>query len=211
MDVLPNTSSSFVPKQTLITRPEATRSVFGGLVMFIGLVMLFASALLYGGSFLFEKQMIGQRTTLEKSLQIQQKKLDVKTLQDLERLDSRLTSARILLNNHITILPVFDFFANNTLKRVRYKSFSYTFNPQTQKIEIRASGEAMGYEEIALQSDRFVTQGDLKDFMFSDLSETFVPTKKVSFNFTGSLDPRLVSYVNSLNQQSLGTVSQPLQ
>ena len=191
MDQVPTT---FIPKQSLIVHPETRRS--GGILMFIGLVALFASMLLAGGAYFYKTILTTNVVTLSDSLQKSQAAFEPATLQSLERLDSRLSSATELLGKHVTLLPLFYFFNTQTIQTLRYKNFSYTFNNSTNKVDVHASGEAKDYQSIAYQSDVYAGTGVLQNFIFSDLN--LDSTGRVIFNFSGTVDPTLISYNEAL-------------
>lgn len=195
MEPVPTT---FIPKKPLITKPPERKPI--GIVLAISVIAFVLSLLGLLGAYGYSSILKNQVGELTKDLKKTENAFNPRTLRELERADNRITTTEKLLANHITVLPLFDFFSENTLRTVRFKNFSYTYSPDTKKVELRMSGEARDYESIALQSDVFSASGKLIEFFFSDLN--LDGAGRVIFTFTATVDPLLVSYAESIKQQS---------
>lgn len=193
MEPVPTT---FIPKKPLITKPPERKPI--GIVYLIAIVLLLASVGLFGASYGYQFILKGQVERLTADLEKTQAAFEPRLLRELERADSRIEASEELLKKHITVLPVFDFFAANTLRGVRFKNFSYTYNSDTQKVDVRMNGEAKNFESIALQSDVFAASERLSDFFFTDLNPD--ASGRIIFNFSAKVDPLLVSYAESIKE-----------
>lgn len=185
-------SSSFISKKSIVASVPAPRRSIAGLFSLLGVVVFILSILFYAGAFGYKKVIENRIVTLNDSLNKQEQAFDPETLLKLAETDGKLQSAKEILRNHTTLGPFFKLLSDTTLKSVRFKSFRFVANPDLRRYEVSMSGEALGYDSIALQSDAFVESRKLKDIVFSDLD--LDSSRRVVFNFAASIDPTLLSY-----------------
>ncbi|MBI5140313.1 MAG: hypothetical protein HZA94_02610 [Candidatus Vogelbacteria bacterium] len=198
---------SFIPKKPLATRTGSNVN-FGGFFMFISVLIFILSVGGYGGLYFYERSIKTSAETLNKTLKDKLKEQAV-TEQDVHNLfnfNNKIKIAKDLLyldkaNNsgdttqHTTLLPLFKFLKDNTLKTVRFNDFKYS-NIDNSKIDIRMSGEAKGYPSVAFQAEAFDVIGKLSNVVFTDLN--LGPNNLVVFNMMATVDPSLVSYADTV-------------
>ena len=116
--------------------------------------------------------------------------LQSEVINELTRLDNRITSSRELILAHQSLSPLFEFLEVSTPRTVRFSDFRYSMTQQG--LELSMVGEARGYAALALQAEIFDKSPYFKDSIFSDLR---LNTKgDVTFSFKAIVDPSLVSY-----------------
>lgn len=196
-----DTQSSFIPKQVLTVGGGSRRPPTVGLFTLISLLILLISVLFWGGSYAYAKFLqneierpchesaitntldCGLNAKLERAKQ----ELQQNIIDDLRIKEAKIRTAEGLIDNHLTALPVFDLIEAYTLKTISYDSLGYGDG------EVTLSGEAKGYESIALQSDIFVKEvREFDSFLFSDLSPS--ETGRVRFKLTIKLRDGELSY-----------------
>src|SRR3989338_7837824 len=79
------------------------------------------------------------------------------------------------------------------MKKVRYTKFSYIFGDEKNaKVNVKMSGQAIGYRSIALQSDLFTKNKHFVDPVFSNLA--LDNSGNVLFDLDFSVDPSFIDY-----------------
>lgn len=210
----PTLQTSFIPKQTIV--PRAPQSVAGGggmsLLSLLSFIILFISLVAAGGSFAYKTylqthlyapcqttsqiqpntDLLGLSGDIEKecglyaSLEEMRRRLDDERLSKMQRLDSKMKMATLVLNSHQSLSPLFALLSTTTLKTIRYTKFSAVGGQMT------LSGVASGYEDIAVQSNVLNGMKAVKNALFSSLD--LDPQGNVSFVLSFAVDPSLLRY-----------------
>ncbi|MBI2482067.1 MAG: hypothetical protein HYV76_00645 [Candidatus Vogelbacteria bacterium] len=195
----PSIQTSFIPKQPLRQAPIQAPERFGflsSLAVIILIIVALFTAILYAYHWYLDGQInracqvtaegvpvgCGLKATLDRK----EEELNKSTLQEYQRLDVKFKTARTLVDNHITMLPLLDFFNQSTLSTIRYKKLTQTDEG------LALEGVAARYEDIAIQAANFRTDKRVRSFTFSDF--VLDNQNNVNFKLALSLDPRLLSY-----------------
>jgi hypothetical protein len=198
----PQVQSSFIPKKSLDISASRHESSFG-LLFLIALFVFITSLVAAGGSFAYTQYLNSQIASKSQSLTLAEGAFDPGTIQDLIRLDSRLTQSKTLLANHVVVSSVFALLSQQTLANVSFSNFDYTLNPDgTAKIDM--IGTAGSFATVALQSDQFGGSKLLKNVVFSDI--TVGANGTIGFSVSADIDPSVLSYANSLGTISAASV-----
>ena len=214
--------SSFIPKQTInpvSSRSTAGSSDTGvGLFTILSFVILFISLVGAGGSFAYKSYLqakiyspckttsqvdpntellglsgdIESRCGLYSSLEEMRRRLDNERLTKMQRLDTKMKLASVVLSSHSTIDPLFNFLSTSTLKTIRYTRFSMTGG------EAKLQGTASGYEDIAVQSNVLNSMPEVENSLFSDLD--LDPKGNVAFTLSFRVNPKKILYTANLSQ-----------
>ncbi len=105
----------------------------------------------------------------------------------MQRLDTKMKMATDVLNSHMSLVPLFDFLSNNTLKTVRFTKLS------TLNGEVNLEGTASGYEDIAVQSNILNSMPEVSGALFSDLNVD--QKNNVTFKLKFQVNPSRLKYV----------------
>jgi hypothetical protein len=191
----PQVQASFIPKKSL---DMATRrgGGFGGLVFLIALLIFVASLVAAGSVFAYTKYLNNAIVSKSASLTAAEGAYDPGTIQDLVRIDNRLTQANILLHKHIASSGVFAFLSNQTLPNVSFGTFDYELGTDGSA-KISMVGVADNFSTVALQSDQFDGNKLLKNVDFSNITSD-PQTGQVRFSVSATVDPSVLSYVSLL-------------
>ena len=186
-------TTSFIPKESLMQdrSPKAPhRSPFVFLNVIgagILIVTVLACAGIYALKSYTEQSIAAKRTSLDR----QRAAFEPATIEELLRLDKRLTASQGLLKSHIALSLVFDDLEARTGEHVRFKSFKY--EPAGQdRYAITMNGNAKSFNSVAIQSDSFGKSSVIKDPIFSNLN--LDPNGDVIFDFNAVIDPVRISY-----------------
>jgi len=202
--------TSFVPKKTIAPR-EAKKapSSIGGVVNMVALVVFIASILGAGGAYFYRTSLEEKVAEYKVSLERARSAFEPSLITELQSLDKRMMAATEILENHIAVSPIFELLGEITLPTVRYSDFSYEFNPENENlVDVKLTGEARGYNFIALQADLFGDNKFIRNPIFSDFS--LDQLGNVDFTLTFSVDRTLVLYESFLERQdSLGQQFDP--
>ena len=199
---------SFIPKKPLVTRSGSTVN-FGGLFLFLSIAIFILSIGGYGAVYFYDVTIKNSIVSLDTQIAKQKTIVTPDDVNNLFNFDQRVRTAKDLLyldtlNNpsdttqHITLIPLLGLLGQSTLKTVRFSDFKYS-DIDNKKIEIRMSGEAMGYPSIALQATAFEATKEFQNIVFSDLN--LGANQRVTFNLVMNVKPELVSYANMLKSE----------
>jgi len=188
--------TSFIPKKPVVeSQPDS-----GGVSLFLLLsIILFIVAIaMAGGVWVWKQSLVSQIEKDKAALVAAKESYEEDTLTPLIRLNDRIEESKVLLSKHLAVSPVFSLLEQNVLRNIRLKTMKFSYT-SSDKIKVDLSGFAVSYEALSKQSDAF---GDvnLRKFIIGPVISDFNPTTdgSIAFNFTTSVDPRLVSYENAL-------------
>ena len=189
----PQVQASFIPKKSL--EMNTARGGFGGLLFLISLLIFVASLVAAGVVFAYTQYLNNAITSKANSLALAEGAYDPGTINDLVRLDSRLTQAKILLQSHVAASGIFAFLSTQTLANVAFSSFSYSLSNDGSAL-ITMAGSADSFSTVALQSDQFGGNKLLKNVVFTGI--TADAQGHVSFSVSATVDPSVLSYASTL-------------
>lgn len=185
---------SFIPKQSLAA---ASRSGGIGLFFLLALLMFVMSLIAAGAAFGYQYLLNGNISDKDSSLRKAEGAFNAGTIQDLVRMDSRLTQAKVLLQKHVAPSAILYFLSTITLERVQFLGYEMTLNKEGGA-SINLNGVADSFSSVALQSDQFGATKVLKDVIVSGISVS--ENGKVNFSVNATVDPSLILYSRNLQQ-----------
>ncbi len=196
-----NFQTSFIPKKPLAeerTKAPGHTSLFS----FIATLIFFGSLASAGAIYFYKANITKTNAAKEVQIKTARNSFEPTLIQTLDRLDRRITDAKILLAGHIAVSPIFDALEVNTLKTVQFTKFSYA-TPADAKgpVTVHMSGRARDYASIALQSDQLATNKNIHNSIFSNLSLD-AQTGNVSFDLVFTVDADLVRFAKHVDEMS---------
>ena len=198
-----NFQTSFIPKKPMIEeRARASRPT--SFLTVISVFIFFAIILASGGLYFYKGIMTKNIAKMQNDLELAKSRFEPSKINQLQALDKRLRASSTILSKHIAISPIFKALQDITMKTVRYTKFSYDFSDDG-KIDVKMSGQAIGYRSIALQSDLFGKDKYLIDPVFSNLS--LDDKGNVIFDLEFSVDPNFIDYKQVLSTESASAPS----
>lgn len=190
----PQVQTSFIPKKPLVGESRGG----GGLAMLVAF-LLFAVSLAGAGGVLaysayLDRAIADKKISLEKA----EGAFNVRSIQDLTRLDVRLEQAEQLIQNHVAPSGLFSFLSSATLERVQFTSLSLEINADGSG-HLTLRGTADSFSSLALQSDQFGVSKVLRNVIFSDISTD--ANARVTFLVSADVDHTLLSYAQQAAAQ----------
>ena len=186
---MPEDKISFIPKKTF-ERPFYKRSG-PGFFLTSSFLLLLLSGLICGVAILYRNSLKKQVDLLSDSLERAKAAFEIPLINKLFNISEKIKTSKILLEQHKTIVPVFDLLEKSTLKDVRFNNFKYSFSKDKKPI-ISMKGMARSYSSLALQGKAFEEEKNIKNVSFFGLNLGDKGT--INFNVTLVLDPSLVFY-----------------
>lgn len=186
----PQFQSSFIPKKPLTS--EGVRGQSGvNLFLIIALSVFVLAAAGSAGVFLGNRYLTQQLNNDKKVLAHDEEAFDPNTVRQLIKLSNRLLIAKGVLDNHTAPSAIFSLIEKLTIQSIRFKSFDFSFSDEAgAKLSMR--GQAEGFNAIAYQADVFGKNRFVRNPVLTDL--TLERDGTVSFNFTSSINPELITY-----------------
>ncbi|MDO8424032.1 MAG: hypothetical protein Q7S54_00285 [bacterium] len=196
----PKFQSSFIPRSSLASSassPSRAGVAFSpakksrqSLVGLISALIFALSVILALGVFGYGFYLKYSIDNMAAALEIGRAELEPEKVDELIRLNDRMSSTQNLIGSHLLLTPLFRFLETSTLKTVRFTDFNYAMSGKELELSLR--GEARSYSALALQADLFNKSGYLKNITFSDLS--LDEKGNVTFSFRAFADKNLFSY-----------------
>jgi hypothetical protein len=146
--------------------PSAPVSRPVSLMGILALIIFIATAISAGGVIFYEKSLKENIIVLQNQLEDARKVFEPEFLNEIRRLDMRLSVSRLLLDQHVVLTPVFDILEQTVLPDVRYSRFSYSVSDG--QVFVTAEGVARSFTSIAQQSNVLGRTVSVRDHIFSD-------------------------------------------
>ncbi len=185
--------TSFIPKKSY-ERKKTKKRDFGGLFMGVGVAVFILIILTASTVFLYNRYLVSQIENMASILDREKGSLEKEIIKELSSVDKRIESSKKILDDHIILTPMFELLEQSTLREVRFKEMA--FYPEEGQWVLSMSGTANSYATVALQSDVFGENKNMSDLIFSNLGVG--AEGGVVFDVSAKIDPRLISYRNSL-------------
>jgi hypothetical protein len=191
MDGAPQTT--FIPRKPVADTAYA-RSGNKGVTRFVvfcvsvfGIVVLTAGGL-YGYQYYLDTILAKTQSSLTQTLN----QFDAGLIAHMHDLNSRLSIAQSVLDNHLALSQFFSFLGAATIQSVRFSSFS--FSTSNNALTVTLSGQAASFSALAAQELQLNqdTSGFITKPVISGISLGSDGT--VNFSLTGTILPGAVSY-----------------
>jgi hypothetical protein len=195
-----NFQTSFIPKKPMIKERVVSAQPVN--IFFIASLFILFTVLLATGGLYFYKGIITKNIAdMKNTLVLAENRFEPSKITELQVLDKRLRASSEILSKHIAITPIFNILEKLTMKSVRYTKFSYVLGTDKNiTVDIKISGQAIGYRSVALQSDLLAKNKNLINPVFSNL--TLDNSGNVLFDLEFSVDPSFVNYKQMLLTES---------
>ncbi|MFA7252766.1 MAG: hypothetical protein WC027_02825 [Candidatus Paceibacterota bacterium] len=191
--------TSFIPKKPIVeSRSEGTGI---SLFLLLSIIVFIVSVAMCGGVWIWQKSLVGQIEKDKADLESARATYEEDAINNLIRLDNRISVSNDLLEQHLAISPVFVLLEQKVLKNVQLKTMKFSFGTGNQ-IKIDLTGNARNYDALLKQADA-LGKPDVKDYLYQPVVSDFNPTENgtIAFSFTALLTPKLVSYPVKISTQ----------
>ncbi len=158
--------TSFIPKKTF-TKPFYKEKGFG-IFLWLSIALLIASGWAFGGVYYYKQLSVGRVDGLSESLKQAKASFEPSLISQLSSVANKIELSKGLIRGHKTLIPIFDFLEQSTLKSVRFSSFEYSSSEDGEEISMK--GSATSYASLALQIEEFQNSIGVKNVSVSGLS-----------------------------------------
>jgi hypothetical protein len=185
------TQPTFLPHEAVTS--AGVRRGGGGLAelfLLVAILLFVISAALAVGVFLYTQYLQSSNASKLSQLNAAEASFDPSLIQQLTRLDTRMSAAQSLLTAHLAPSLIFAMLQASTVQDISYSSLQLdASNPQ--QIRLTMSGVAASVNSIALQAQVFSQSGLIQSPIFSNID---AEPNGVNFNFSGLVNPTAISY-----------------
>lgn len=208
MDIPPNIPTSFVPQSTVVTARRSRVDLTGIFGFFaygiLGIVFILAIGVFFYGRILSSTQ-----ASKEEQLAKARANIDPTTVAGFVQLRNRLNSGAMLLGNHIAVSNFFSVIGTVMPSTIRFTSLRLTRGDtkDPKKVKLDGTGTAKNFNALAAASTAFAKDGRVKEAIFSNIGIN--RDGPVTFSFTATLDPSLVTFSPSTAAPSAAAPSAP--
>jgi hypothetical protein len=195
-----NIHTSFIPKKSLSTVSQRERKSDNiGIIFMLTLIIFIGAIAIAISAFLYQQFLLQSIEKKKASLELAQGRFEPALIEKMSRLDIRMQSAENILSKHKAVSSFFQLLEENTLVSIQFENLSYKTDETTSRVSVSMKGTASNFNSVALQSDIFGKNKFIQESIFSNLN---LDNKgSVIFDFTAFIDPRLISYENTLSSQ----------
>ena len=208
--------TSFIPKKPLPAMPPGIGGGIGvrpsppssggrrvaSIYMILAVLVFLGSLAGVGGAYLWQQKLTNDRDGVngyKAQLAKRENEFDIGKIQELQQYNVKITAAHQLLKNHLALSGIFDILSRLTIESVRFLSLDLTApkNPG-DSLKVSMQGYGTNLSSVAFQSDvlnqlqQYGLRNIVKNPIMSDPS--FDQKGTVSFGFSASVDPTVLSY-----------------
>lgn len=187
--------TSFIPKKNF--GKKNSNDSYKNMFLLVAIFIFCFSLVFAIGVFFYKSFLVGEIANKKIILEREKGNMELDLIQKISRFDKRIDITTQLLDKHITLIPLFDFLKDNTLKSIMYDKFS--FEKTKGVYYLKLSGKANDYEAVALQADILGKSKDILDPVFSNLGVN--NEGNVIFNVEMNFDPRFLSYRDNFKKE----------
>ncbi len=184
--------TSFIPKKNY--SKKIAKSSYVGLSLAIASFIFVIAVVSSVGVFFYKGFLERGIENKSKILEKEKGGLDLALIQELSQFDKRMEVAKEILGNHTSLVYLFNFLEENTLKEVVFKSFDFEVNKEGYKLILE--GKANSYSSVAVQSDILGKNKNITDPIFSGLGVN--SEGDIVFTVSMMIDPKLILYKDNL-------------
>ncbi|TSC86150.1 MAG: hypothetical protein G01um10148_656 [Parcubacteria group bacterium Gr01-1014_8] len=184
--------SSFIPRDaTIPAAPSYSRGPgLSDLFVLIAIVLLVASVALAVGVFLYEQFLKTSTSSKLEQLERAKAAFEPALIQELTRLDDRMSAADQVLSEHIAPSIFFHLLEQLTLQTVAFTNLDFQA-VDAHNMNVKMRGIAMSVNSIALQADYLSKSGAIASPIFSNINRQI---DGVHFDLGALVNPSALRY-----------------
>lgn len=201
--------SSFIPQDVGKQAPSVRRGASGGGDLFVlgAIILLVASIALAAAVFLYSQYLTSSIASKQDSIDRARAAIEPALIEELARLDARMSASDLLLQQHLAPSVIFDLLEQITLQSIALSEFTL-ISEGVDSLKITMKGQAESVNSIALQSDLYGRSGVITSPIFSDINRN--ADGLMDFRVDAILNPNAMRYVR-LVEANTGVTPVPQQ
>lgn len=186
---------TFIPRQTAVAQAVGARHARISVFFIVSAGAFVLSLLAAASVFFYQKVLANRLVKMNNDLVAARAAFEPAFIEELQRMDIRLETAKSLLAQHRAVSPLFALLERETLATVRFTKFSFS-EAQEGGVRLALAGEAASFNAVALQSDIFAKNGSFLNPAFSDFDVD--KSGIVHFSFAATVAPEFALYRSHL-------------
>ncbi|MFA5889240.1 MAG: hypothetical protein WCW47_03545 [Candidatus Paceibacterota bacterium] len=188
----PKFQTSFIPKRPINSPGGSGIDIIHNTNIFsvIATVVFIVTILTSGSLFLYKYSLTNQIKVADQNIITARDAFEPEKIRELIDANTRIISARSLLENHVVMSKILILMESLTIKKMRFTEFNYTNKNNNPTITIL--GEIQTYNALAEQQDVFLKNEFVKNPTFSNFN--LGDNGYILVNFSANIDPGLISY-----------------
>ncbi len=197
--------TSFIPKKPMISMGASPKVSHRGVSLFMtfSVIIFILSLGGVGATYAWKQYLITTQAQYKQQLADREKQFNIDLIEQLKQSNVQIDLAKQVLANHIALSQIFDIITRFTSENVRFLSMDVTAPAGGQgDIKLAMRGYGTSLIAVAFQSDvlgqleQYGLRKIIKNPILSDPSLDANGT--VSFGFSASVDPKNLSYAQSI-------------
>lgn len=188
--------ASFIPRESGMTPTRVRRTRVFHVFGFIATAVLVGSLLSAGGVYFLKRTAEKSFSEAQLALQKQKDLFKESDVAEVREFDRRLQAARLLIDNHISPLRVFEALERSTKQRIQFSGLTLEHTPG-QDILLTLSGDSQEFKTLALQESALES-----DSLFSPVTFATIATQEdeatgrqsITFSIEGLISPSQIRY-----------------
>lgn len=193
--------TSFIPQRPVRGKADTRRTRKIYVLAYIAYVMFFGSLIAAGFVVFFQLSLDVQLEEARTQLAQERQQFNQGDIERVRDLDKRISIAQERLNNHVSVLSIFEALERNSVQSLQYVAFSY------QRLndafpEVSFTGTSDRFNNVLFQRDIFASNPILAGSAFKEVILTSAvegessqePVETVTFTLTKDVDTSLIGY-----------------
>ncbi len=190
----PTFQTSFIPKKQTSNesayRPSISAIKQNDILSIIASIIFISSIVVYGGLYAYKLSLKNQITDLDQRIEKVKTTFQINKIKQIIDSNNRLSSGKLLLNNHSVISQLLVLFQNLTIKKI--KLLNLTYLNKDGVLSVNMSVESLSYNALIEQSRVFSETEYLKKGQFSNFS--LQENGNIKADFEALVSRKLISY-----------------
>ena len=184
-------NSSFIPKKDIKRQKKEGGGFAVNVFLLITVIVFLATLLAAIGVLVWSKKIESDNRRALETLERERDNFGLSAIEEFIELNNRISSAEEILNQHISVVSVFEILEEDTLTDIVLTDFSLA--TQGPDVFVNIGGIAPTYAHVALQSDQYSANNKLKEILFSGVNQDRDGNISFQVNFTMDRDDLLIS------------------
>lgn len=201
-------STSFIPQRPLKgkSKTRGVRKLY--ILSYVSYVVFFGALLSAGGAYFYQFTLENQLEAQKRALAEERQKFSEGELESVRELQKRIEAAQTRINNHVSLLAIFEALERSAVQSIQFESFSYQRNNDEFPL-VTFTGSADQFNSVLYQREMFRNEPVLADAQFVELQvEELVDASEVrndrpivTFALEKTIDTSLIQYTPRLQIQ----------
>lgn len=201
--------TSFIPQRPVRNKAEPRRVRKIYVLAYLAYVIFFGSLVAAGLVFFFKFSLDVQLDAQREALELERQKFNQGDIESIRDLDKRLQMAEERLNNHVSVLAVFEALERSAVQSLSYTAFTYKRLNDTFPL-ITFSGTSDRFNNILFQREVLASNPILAGSSFEEMqvqsktdpNNTALTQEIVTFTLQKEVDTSLIGYTPRVNTQT---------